>query len=300
MVTATSPLMHWNRQAIEKEIAILKNNHFVVLDIETTGLSPTKGARIIEIGAVRVVNGEVAERYQQFIDPEAKIYPQTTKLTGITNEMVAGQPTVGVVLPEFRRFIGDAVVVCHNAKFDWTRFLLPAFKSVGFHLDNDVLCTYETFKKADPGRGRGGYILPMLCLLFGIEIAQYHRAIDDAIGTAEALVAMQKELVDLNELEKVDLLTATAVPVEHTEVQVKRVQYWEKRVSSKKMIRRQYVSLTNGSDFGTVYFDIGTQAWYNKDFEKPLDFERVEKEVLAFLSLSDRKDLCSFKSKGRG
>lgn len=291
-----TPLMHWNRDAIKKHIDLLKQNHYVVLDIETTGLSPKKGARIIEIGAVRVVNGEVTEEYQTFIDPQQKIYSTTTELTGITNEMVAGKRTIGQVLPEFHRFIGDAVVVAHNAKFDWDRFLIPAFKDVGLHLDNQVLCTYEMFRKADPNRGSGAYKLPMLCLLFGIKIANYHRAIDDAVATAKAFIGIQKELVNVAEIKPASPIQKAELPVEHTNVTVKRVKNWEKRVSPTRMMRRHYVNLANGNDFGTVYFDIGTKTWYNKDFEKPLDFSVVEKEVLHFLSLRTVNDLCSYKN----
>lgn len=289
-----TPLMHWNREAIKDKLPLLRHSHYVVLDIETTGLSPTKGARIIEIGAVRVVNGEVKEEYQTFINPEQKIYATTTKLTGITNEMVAGQRTIGQVLPEFHRFIGDATVVAHNAKFDWNRFLIPAFKTVGLHVENEVVCTYELFRKADPKRGSGAYKLPMLCMLFGITIPNYHRAIDDAIGTAKAFVAIQKELVDISTLERAEPVKKKAIA--HTKVTVKRVKHWEKRISPSRMMRRHYVSLTNGKDFGTVYFDVGNKTWYNKDFEKPLDFSIVEKDVLEFLSLRTVNDLCSYKN----
>lgn len=289
-----SPLMHWDSERIKPQIEMLKFNHYVVLDIETTGLSPLKGARIIEIGAVRVVNGKITDTYQTFIDPQTKIYGTTTELTGITNEMVAGKPTIGQVLPEFHRYIGDAVVVCHNAKFDWTRFLLPGFKSVGLHLENQVVCTYEMFRKADPGRGKGGYKLPVLCSLFGITIANYHRAIDDAEATAKVFIGLQKELVDMSVVEEVLPIKKTVLP--HTPVNVKRVKYWDKQITPRKMMRRLYISLSNGKDFGTVYFDIGTRTWYNKDFEKPLDFAVVEENVLEFLSLRTVLDLCSYKN----
>ena len=291
-----SPLMHWNREAIKDRLPLLQHNHYVVLDIETTGLSPKTGGRIIEIGAVRVVNGEVKEEYQTFIDPQQKLYGKTIELTGITNEMVAGQRTIGQVLPEFREFIGDAIVVAHNAKFDWNRFLVPFFKDVGLHLENEVLCTYELFKKADPKRGAGAYRLPMLCLLFGITIDNYHRAIDDAVATAKAFIGIQRELVDVTAIAVEAPVELKKEPVAHTEVVVKRVKHWEKRVSASKMMRRHYISLTNGEDFGTVYFDIGTRTWYNKDFEKPLNFAVVEKKVLEFLSLKTTMDLCHYKN----
>lgn len=293
-VVMESPLMHWNRESIKESVEVLKNSHFVVLDIETTGLSPNKGARIIEIGAVRVLNGKIVEEYQTFIDPQMKIYSKTTQLTGITGDMVAGQRTIGQVLPEFREFIGDAVVVCHNANFDWIRFLQPAFKTMGMHLENQVICTYALFRKADPGRGAGGYKLLTLCTMFGVQIENHHRAIDDAVATAKVFIGIQKELVDVTAIQEAEPLVK--VKLEHTEVSVKRVKYWEKRVSPTRMMRRHYISLTNGSDFGTVYFDIATKTWYNKDFEKPLDFKLIESSVIEFLSLTSLMDLCSYKN----
>lgn len=293
--TVESPLMHWDRTRIKKEMELLKGNHYVVLDIETTGLSPHKGGRIIEIGAVRIVNGEIQDKYQTFVDPEQKIYPKTTELTGITQEMVNGQPTIGQVLGDFAQWIGDAVVVCHNAKFDWSLFLKNAFKSIGLEPKNTVICTYELFRKADPGRGKGGYTLMTLCTMFKVTNKSHHRAIDDAIATAEVFLGIQSELIDTSKLKKVEV-NVEEVKVEHTEVNVKRVKYWEKQVSPRKMMKRHYVNLANGKDYGSVYFDIPTKTWYNRDFEKPLDFKQVEKRVLEFLELSSVMDLCSYKN----
>src|SRR5690625_3934279 len=118
----------WKTDAIKKEIEQLKNPHFVVIDIETTGFSPDKGGRIIEIAAVRVVHGVIKDKFHTLVDPQLKIPAKITRLTGITNEDVKGQPTAIKVLPELYRFIGDGVVVCHNLSFDWNRFLLRGFE----------------------------------------------------------------------------------------------------------------------------------------------------------------------------
>lgn len=293
--TPVSPLSDWKREAITTELAKMKNNHFVVLDIETTGLSPAKGARIIEIGAVRILNGVETETFQSFVDPHLKygVPPKITSLTNITTAMVTGQPSIGQVLLDLFHFIGDAIVVCHNASFDWKRFLLPAFESIGIQMTNRFICTYEMFKKAAPKRGKGGYNLLSLCSLFDIAIGSHHRADDDALATAKAFLRIQQELVNVEEIEAQEYQESV---VEHTPVEVRRVKFWEKRITKDSMMRRHYISLRHEDDFGTVYLDLAEKAWYNKDFPKPLDFKIVENDVLDFLSLENQQALLSYRN----
>lgn len=286
-----SPIADWNLHAIKDDIEKMQKGHFVVLDIETTGLSPKTGGRIIEIGAVRILNGEIKDKYQTFVDPQMKIPKKSREITGITDDMVAGQPTIGQVLPEFKKYIGDAVVVAHNASFDWKRFLLPLFESVGIHMKNEVICTLRMFMKAVPGRGKGGYELGTLATLLDVSLENAHRADEDAYATAEVFVKIQESLIDPDSVEEgIHLIT----PVEHTPIEVRRVKYWEKKLTKNKMMKRHYISLRHGDEFGTVYFDIGTRTWYNKDFPLPLDFAIVEKDVIAFLSLPDLRALLSY------
>ena len=90
---------------------------FVVFDIETTGFSSVED-RIIEIGAVKVQHGEIIDYYSTFVNPAVPIPFEITNLTSITDEMVVDAPKIDVVLPEFLSFVGDAVLVAHNAGFD--------------------------------------------------------------------------------------------------------------------------------------------------------------------------------------
>ena len=94
-----------------------RNGKYVVFDIETTGLSPNS-CRITEIGAIKIENGEICDKFSQLINPGVPIPPNITELTGISDQMVAGMPDISEVLPEFLSFCRDCTVVAHNASFD--------------------------------------------------------------------------------------------------------------------------------------------------------------------------------------
>ena len=289
----TDVLTSLNVEAISNYTEMMKHGHFVVLDIETTGFHPGKGATIIEIGAVRILNGEIQDKYQRFIDPQMKIPKKIVEHTGITNEMVDGKPTIGEVLPEFHEYIGDAVVVIHNEGFDWKRFLVPMFERVGIHIKNPVICTLKLFRRALPNQKAEGYKLGTLANLFGVSLDNAHRADEDAYATAEVFLKVYEYVIDP---ETVEVRQHIVKPVEHTPAEVKRVRYWEKQITKKKVMKRHYISLRHGDNFGTVYFDIPTKVWYNKDFPLPLDFKKVEQAVLEFLSLESVRALQEFKN----
>lgn len=293
-----SVLADWDTFKIKDELELLKGNHFVVVDIETTGLSPDKGGRITEIGAVRIRNGQLEDTFSELVNPGMKIPAKIVELTGITDDMVKDKRSIGQVLPDFYQFLQGAVIVCHNAKFDWKRFLLPGFKTVGIQAKNKFFCTMEMFKKADNGRGRGGYTLSNLTALLDVNIENHHRAVDDAVATAEVVLILQKYFVPENvlrqtQVNETDIQETTML--EHTPVNIKRVSYWEKQLSSKRFLRRQYVNVRSGDEFGTVFYDIASHTWYNKDFPLPLDFKVVEGKVLQYLHLSSRIDFEHFK-----
>ena len=118
----------------------LKKATYVVLDLETTGLS-CRYDKIIEFGAVKVVDGLVTSTIDILIDPEREIPKVITNLTGITNDMVKGQPTIKQALPTILEFIGDNILVTHNAQFDFS-FLQEELRNAGFEqLQNTVIDT---------------------------------------------------------------------------------------------------------------------------------------------------------------
>lgn len=162
------------------------DTEYVVFDIETTGLSP-KFNKIIEIGAVRVKDGKICDTYSQFINPEVPIPYSITKLTSITDNMVMEAPTIDVVLPQFLEFVGDAVLVAHNAAFD-TGFIKAFARQLGLICDNTIMDTMTLAHILIPELGK--YTLDRLCKQFNVSLENHHRACDDAAATAEIFVKM--------------------------------------------------------------------------------------------------------------
>jgi DNA polymerase III epsilon subunit family exonuclease len=155
------------------------------LDVETTGASADFGHRVTELGIVRMEGGQVVGEYQQLIDPQRKISPGVSALTGITNEMVAGQPRFGEQLPAALPLLQGAVVVGHNVRFDLS-FLLREFRRSGSDMaellgDVPVL---DTVRIARRRFGRGGNGLQRLAPRVGIAPTGAHRALADAQTTA--------------------------------------------------------------------------------------------------------------------
>ena len=179
---------------------------FVVFDIETTGFSPVTN-RIIEIGAVKVKAGEIVERFSTFVNPEVPIPFEIEKLTGINDSMVMEAQTIETVLLEFLAFVGDAVLVAHNAGFD-VGFIQENAKRQGIATDFTYVDTVGTARTLLTGQAK--YTLDAVAKTLGISLENHHRAVDDAECTAQIFVkfiAMLKKddvetLAALNELGK--------------------------------------------------------------------------------------------------
>lgn len=122
---------------------------YVVLDTETTGLDAING-NIIEMGIVKVENFTVVERYQSFINPHLELSPFITSLTGITDDMLADAPNIQEVLPEILKFVGDNIVVAHNAGFDIGFLTSTCQKQLGEPFLNDYLDTLRMSRRLFP------------------------------------------------------------------------------------------------------------------------------------------------------
>jgi len=157
---------------------------FCVVDLETTGGRPGPGT-IIEIGAYRMRGRAIADSFQSLVRPQGPIPRFISGLTSITNEMVAGAPPIEHVLPAFRDFLGDAVLVAHNATFDHA-FLDFEFRRVfGLGLRNPVLCTLRMSRRFVPSLRRRR--LDLLAEHFGLSTDGRHRGLGDARMAAEIL-----------------------------------------------------------------------------------------------------------------
>ncbi len=165
----------------------LLEKEFVVVDIETTGTDITSD-KITEIGAVRIKNGVICESFQTLIDPQVSLSKKIVELTGITDEMLVGQPKIEEVYPDFIKFLGDSVFVAHNADFDY-RFLKAVGKPQGYYLNNECEDTLLISRKKLPWLSN--HKLNTVCGNFGIEF-RHHRALSDAFATAEAFIELAK------------------------------------------------------------------------------------------------------------
>ena len=157
---------------------------YVVFDIETTGFSNMED-RIIEIGAVKVQNGEIVDYYSTFVNPGIPIPFEITNLTSITDEMVMDSPKIDVILPEFLEFVGDAVFVAHNAGFD-VGFIEQNCKNLGLPSKFTYLDTVALARVLLPTLAK--YKLNIVAKALGISLENHHRAVDDAKATAEIFV----------------------------------------------------------------------------------------------------------------
>jgi len=178
---------------------------FVVFDIETTGFSPTQN-RIIEIGAVKVVSGEIVDTFSEFINPEVPIPFQIEKLTGITDAMVMNAPKVDEILPRFLAFCDGAVMVAHNADFDMS-FIMHNAQQLDLPCDPTVLDTVAIARVLMPQLGN--FKLNNVAKNLDVSLENHHRAVDDATATGEIFVKFIKMLKERG-VEKVDALHVLA------------------------------------------------------------------------------------------
>lgn len=165
---------------------------FTVFDIETTGLSPVKD-RIIEIGAVKVKDGKIGETFASFVNPGMKLGFNTTKLTGITDDMLADAPSVGEILPEFLKFAKGSVLVAHNASFD-VGFIKQKSSELGLSFDGVYADTVAMARVLMPNISK--FKLDNVAKHLGVSLDRHHRAVDDAMAAAEIFVKFTRILAD--------------------------------------------------------------------------------------------------------
>jgi DNA polymerase III epsilon subunit family exonuclease len=202
----------------------LHQTTFVIVDLETTGASPKKGAAITEIGAVKVKSGEYLGNFESFVNPLTPIPEYITEMTGITDLMLAKAPVIDEILPAFLAFAGNAdetIIVAHNAPFDLS-FLKSAAKELDLEwpkyktLDT-VTIARQVLSKEDVPNCK----LSTLAQFFGTKTEPNHRALDDAKATTEILHGLIERLGTF-EVYDVDSLMEFAKTAAH----IQRQNYW--------------------------------------------------------------------------
>ncbi len=168
-------------------------NDFVILDFETTGLSP-EYARIIEVGAVVVQNNKIVGKLSQLMDPGCYIPDFITEITGITPQMVRGQPTPEKTMLRLKKFIGNKPILAHNASFD-QKFLISEMQNVGVQIRNKFLCTLKLSRRLI--NTSPDYKLSTLVSHLKIKLPKQHkahRALDDVRSTFHLWCHLKKQV----------------------------------------------------------------------------------------------------------
>ena len=184
----------------------------VVLDIETTGLSPYRHA-ITEIAAVKVRDGKIVDRFHSLVNPGQPIPRFITKLTGITDDMVADAPAVKEVLPGLHDFLENAIFVGHNVGFDFKFIDYYSYKYLGKRIDNPVLCTCKLARRLLPDLPSKR--LTALCEHFAIKNEQAHRAMNDVLATTQLMNHLQEQTpkpLSISHLLSLQKITRKQVP----------------------------------------------------------------------------------------
>jgi DNA polymerase-3 subunit epsilon len=174
----------------------LRSLIYTVFDTETTGLNPSQGDEIIQIGATRIVNGKLLRQdaFEQLIDPGRSIPAASIPIHGITPAMVQGQPRIGQVLPVFHAYASDTVLVAHNAAFDM-KFLQLKERSTGLRFDQPVLDTLLLSAVIHPHQD--SHRLEAIAQRMNITVLGRHTALGDALVTAEVFLRMIPLLAEM-------------------------------------------------------------------------------------------------------
>lgn len=173
----------------------IRSSVLVFFDLETTGLDDIQD-EIVEIGAQKYIGGKLVDEWSSLVCPKQQISPQATKISGITQEMLDGQPAIESVLPHFLQWMQGGILVAHNATFD-IGFVREAALRMGIGIEWPVLCTLKMARSLLPSLERKN--LDTLAQYYGVQFEARHRSIGDVKVTAEVFHRLlEKEAMDID------------------------------------------------------------------------------------------------------
>ncbi len=171
---------------------------YVVFDLETTGLDPKDGNSIIEIGAVRVKNNKIIDRFDELINPEVALSEEIIRITSITNDMLAGKPSEEEIVKKFITWVGEDILVAHNAKFDLSFIKMAYFKYNLGAFNFNVIDTLGLSRYLEPSERYHNLTVLMERYQVNWDENKHHRADYDSEGTSLILYEMLKRLEKKN------------------------------------------------------------------------------------------------------
>lgn len=287
---------------MEEIIKLLGCREFVCLDVETTSFTSAYG-ELIEIGAVKIKDGIVIDTFNQLIKPRKvkKLPKKIVEVTNITDDMLVDKPYMEEVLPKFKEFIGNRIIVGHNVSFDWDKMLKVFFKSIGIVATNQTIDTLALAKETLKERKKG-FKLGQLCEYLNIPLDNAHRALEDATATSKLFLTL-KNINQNNLLSDIEEYPyeEEVKPVSDIKCSIKKVSYWvkEKPKAKTKEHERLYINLFYNNKFTSVYLDLLTSFWYinpKNDIEETLDFNIIENQCIKFLKLNSKEELMNYKN----
>ena len=191
-------------------------DEYVIFDLETTGLNREHN-KIIEIGAVKVKNGQIIDRFSTFINPHEKLTKEISELTNITNDMLIDAPEESEMLPKFFDFFGNSVLVAHNAKFD-IGFIKKWSERNNRVIENTIVDTVGVSRTIFPDMTK--HSLSVLTKKLDISLENHHRAVDDAEATAHIFIKFIEILQNKYNIQDLDGLNELA----RTNIDVKKLR----------------------------------------------------------------------------
>jgi len=174
------------------EVEPLREQEWIVVDVETTGGAPSRGHRVIEVAAVHVARGRIQGEFATLVNPGRRVPRVITSLTGITEEMVAGAPSFDRIAPQLTEILRGKAFVGHNVMYDWRFLCRELERCTGSTLAGRRLCTLRVARRLVPHLSSRS--LGALAEHYGIHMEVHHRALDDALATARLLICFLDRL----------------------------------------------------------------------------------------------------------